>query len=343
MKLIGVFTLMAVAANAQLPIVMATGGSDKPMNWPQIQKEADADKEGPGFFYSDCSQGVGDPRASSSLSAQGVKNYSPKNLNDNDPMTAWVEGKPGPGIGEWFSVTAPSVNIIYNGYQATPVVWQNNSRVKKFKVYVDDLEICYLVLKDKMGEQQFELPFDTDAKEHVFKFEIVETYKGLKWEDVAISHVDFMGCCVAGETILDGLDSSTRIDQAVVGETILTVSIDSLKFSPVEIKRISKAAHQILFKIRTVTGEIQVTGDHPLYTRNGFSSVNELKKRNNLHDYSGLISKVELLRWNVDKRKFEYESIKSVEVVSGMHNTYSVRALTKGSAYLANGFVTKIY
>ncbi len=332
-----------LSSYAQLPTVRAEGGSDKPVNWPEIEKADEADQNSPGFFYNDCAQGVGDARASSSLPTQATKKYSPINLTDNNPMTAWVEGKPGLGIGEWFSITAPSVNVIYNGYQATPATWQNNSRVKKFKVYVDDLAVCYLVLEDKMGAQRFELPVDTDAKSHVFKFEIVEAFRGLKWEDVGISHIDLVGCCMAGETILDGGDASTRIDKAIVGETILTVNIDSLKFAPVEIKKISVAVHQVLFKIKTTSAEIQVTGDHPLYTRNGFSSVNALKKRFNLNDYSRLASAVELLRWNAKTKKFEFEAVKSIEVVSGMHNTYSVRALSGGTTYLANGFVTKVY
>jgi hypothetical protein len=336
--------MLSVTMYAQLPTVLAEGGSEKPMNWPEIQKRDDAGKDGPGFFYNDCAQGVGDARASSSLPAQGAKKYGAINLTDNDPMTAWVEGKPGPGIGEWFSITAPSVNVIYNGYQATPATWQNNSRVKKFKVYVDDLAVCYLVLKDRMGAQQFELPVDTDAKSHVFKFEIVEAFRGLKWEDVGISHVDLVGCCVAGETILNGVDAEfTRIDKAIVGETILSVNIDSMKFTPVEIRKISLAVHQVLFRIKTASGEIQVTGDHPLYTRTGFSSINALKKRFNLNDYSRLASAVELLRWDSKTKKFEFEAVKSIEVVSGMHNTYSVRALSIGTTYLANSFVTKVY
>ncbi len=335
---------LSLSLYAQLPTVVAEGGSEKPMNWPEIQKADDADKDGPGFFYNDCAQGVGDARASSFLPTQGTKKYGATNLTDNDPMTAWVEGKPGLGIGEWFSITAPGVNVIYNGYQATPATWQNNSRVKKFKVYMDDLAVCYLVLKDKMGAQRFELPVDTDAKSHVFKFEIVEAFRGLKWEDVGISHVDLVGCCMAGETILNGIDTDfTRIDKAIVGETILSVNVDSMKFLPVEIKKISVAAHQVLFRIRTASGEIQVTGDHPLYTRNGFNSINSLKKKFNLNDYSRLAMAVELLRWNASAKKFEFEPVKSIEVVSGMHNTYSIRALSVGTTYLANGFVTKVY
>jgi hypothetical protein len=328
---------------AQLPTIVAEGGSEKPVNWPEIKKIDAAEKNGPGFFYNDCAQGVGDGRSSSSLAAQKDKKYSAVNLTDNDPMTAWVEGKPGPGIGEWFSVTAPSVNVIYNGCQESPATWQNNGRVKQFKVYVDDVAVCFLVLKNKMGEQHFELPVDTDAKSHVFKFEIREVFKGLKFDDVGISHVDLVGCCMAGETVLTGAGESTRIDKAIVGETILMVNVDSMKCYPVEVRKISKSIHQLLFRIKTATGEILVTGDHPLYTRSGFSSIRALKKRFQLNDYSGLARNIELLRWNASAHKFEYEAIKSIETVSGLHNTYSIKALSGGTAYLANGFVTKTY
>ena len=64
-------------------------------------------------------------KASSTLKGQGSKNYSIKNLIDDNPMTAWVEGVTGYGIGEWFEIKGKA-NIIYNGYQSSPTNWKNN-------------------------------------------------------------------------------------------------------------------------------------------------------------------------------------------------------------------------
>lgn len=40
--------------------------------------------------------------ASSTLRSQGTLNYEPKNVHDSNDITAWVEGVPGNGVGEWY-------------------------------------------------------------------------------------------------------------------------------------------------------------------------------------------------------------------------------------------------
>ena len=73
-------------------------------------------------------------------------------------------------------------------------LWINNSRVKKFKIYVDNQPVCYLTLKDKMGGQSFDLPIKAGDEPWLvewkeIKFEIIEVYKGDKWSDVAITEI----------------------------------------------------------------------------------------------------------------------------------------------------------
>jgi hypothetical protein len=185
------FIIFSASLYAQtLPTINAKGGKGQSVDWLPIKEE-----EHEGFFFNECAGIVEIVSASSELKPQGTKTYSVENLRDEDPMTAWVEGKPGYGIGESFSVRALTINTIYNGYQSTPLNWKNNSRVKKLKVYKDNKAICFLLLTDEMGEQVFTLPIKKDEEFHVFKFEIVEVYKGLKWDDVAVSHVDYVEKC----------------------------------------------------------------------------------------------------------------------------------------------------
>ena len=145
--------------------------------------------------------------ASSTLSSNGNYNYDVNNMTDGDPRTAWVEGKSGYGIGESFECIfeADHGNItILNGLQKSVNLWKYNSRVKTFKVYYDNVPICYLQLEDNMIWQHFDFdevfldPNDTESKygeyreccTGVFRFEIVDIYPGEKWKDVCISEFE---------------------------------------------------------------------------------------------------------------------------------------------------------
>ena len=67
---------------------------------------------------------------------------------------------------------------------------------KKFKVFQDNKPLCYLMLNDVMGGQYFDLP--ESELEPIYKFEIVDVYKGERWNDVAITHIDFLGLLFIG-------------------------------------------------------------------------------------------------------------------------------------------------
>lgn len=338
-------TIQIVAIAQTLPTVNATGGKGQNVNWPAIQKEEDADKDGPGFFYHDCAQGVEVITSSSELKAQGTKNYSAKNLSDENPMTAWVEGKPGYGIGESFSVKAITVNTIYNGYQSTPLNWKNNSRVKKFKVYMDNKALCYVTLKDEMGEQTFELPFESSFdKTHIFKFEIADVYKGLKWDDVAISHIDYFACCVGEETLITfGEDKEKAIPEFNNGEKVLCIDIKTGATSLIPVLRVVNQVHLSLLEIKTEYHQIRVTADHPLLVKEiGFSSLSRIKLNKNLKNYEELEG-LDLILWDEKKNQMRSEKIIAIKKISGEFKTYTLKGLPEGSSYIANGFITKSY
>ena len=169
--------------------------------------------------------------ASSTLSSQGNSNYRVENMGDLDTSTAWVEGSVGYGIGESFMVKLRSYERfiqIFNGYQKSKKLWEQNSRVKTFKVYIVAngdhlLPLCFLVLENKMGSQSFRIfdaireweketiphvdpgvvglesnEYGRIAEDLTLMFEIYEVYKGERWSDVAISGVsewdDGNGC-----------------------------------------------------------------------------------------------------------------------------------------------------
>lgn len=340
-----VFVFTATFCTAQLPVVTAIGGGGTNVNWPVIKAQENAE-EGPGFFYCDCCQGVKATKASSTLAGQGAKSYAISNLSDFDPMTAWVEGVAGYGIGEWFEVEAGGVNTIYNGYQSTPLNWKNNSRVKRFKVSVDDTVRCYLDLTDEMGAQQFDLDvaygdFDRPRK---FRFEIVEVYKGDKWDDVAISHVDDQACCFASNTLISSLSGAVIAADVEKGTTVFSYDIttDSVRTSEVTLN--ASQQHVTLLRVTAGDNSIEITPDHPLYIEGiGFTSLNKLRTGNGDAGYVALTGKFNVLLWNETTQSSYYAPISSIEVLHGKFDTVTIRGLDNGSSYITNGFISKTY
>ncbi|MBK7096448.1 MAG: hypothetical protein IPH57_15860 [Saprospiraceae bacterium] len=333
------------SAASQLPTIKAVGGAGKNILWAEEKKNADPD--GLGFFHNDCEQGVTPVSASSTLEPQGSSNYDMKNLNDYDPMTAWIEGKPGYGIGEYFEIKTPNVNTIYNGYQSSPTIWKNNSRVKTFKVYIDNRPLCFLKLTDEMGAQIFELPdvnnYDYE-KPSIFKFEIVEVYKGLKWSDVAISHIDLVLCCFAENTIIMGTTGDLPVSDIIYGQNTYTVDINSGKISSTKILKTTKQTHLSLLKILTTSKQIYITQDHPIYIKKyGFISLSKILNTKGLENYIDLIDEIEILTWNDASGMLLYEKLTGIELIQGIFETFSILKLSHGNTFIANGIVTQTY
>jgi len=157
--------------------------------------------------------------ASSYLKSNNASiNYLPENAHDGDLSTAWVEGVKGYGTGEYlvyyFEHTMARITEVRvaNGYVKTDKTWRENSRVKKLKMYVDDEPFAILNLEDNSNEQIFKFepigykrPADIESDDWYFsekyarlpawtlKFEILEVYKGDKYDDTAITQIYFDG------------------------------------------------------------------------------------------------------------------------------------------------------
>lgn len=152
-----------------------------------------------------CSGGPSKVVASSQLDSSKGKSYFGENAHDFTYKNAWVEGVPGYGIGEtltyYFKYGSPRITkiIIANGYVKSTSTWKNNSRVKKLKVYLNDKPYALLNLTDTSALQEFKLKNPLGFKEPksndewTLKFEILDVYKGQKYDDVAISEIYFDG------------------------------------------------------------------------------------------------------------------------------------------------------
>jgi hypothetical protein len=336
---------------SQIPTIQAVCGEGQNIDWAKIKEETER-KEleeggGPGFFYYDCDQGVNPFKASSTLINQGRYNYGIKNINDNDPMTAWVEGKADYGIGEFFEIKAAGINTIYNGYQFSPKSWIENSRVKKFKVYRNNIPICYLELTDEMGRQSFELPDHNSYNplvEYIFKFEILDVYEGSKWQDVAISEINLGLCCISESSLINTPTNSVNISELQEGISINSIDLETGEIFVSMVQRVSKQRHLSLFKIVCETRELELTSNHPLYIKNiGFCSITRYMELYNITNYEDLIDNIEFGIWNDTTKSLKFEKLMEIKLITGVFETYTIGKLSQGSTFISNGFISKTY
>lgn len=224
-----------------------------------------------------CAGGPYSVTASSHLKSSGYVNYKGANAHDLSYRSVWVEGVDGDGIGEYltykFRGGSPRVTqiIVVNGYVKNQNVFKENSRVKKLKVYKDNKPIAILELKDMMGEQVFEIGTLGDNRENApawsLKFEILEVYKGDKYDDTVISEIYFNGIdvhCLAKGTKISMADGSEKnIEEVKAGDRV--VSYSSRGFGVSEVESTDVGTHECFVRYKFESGkELVCTLDHPL-------------------------------------------------------------------------------
>lgn len=282
-----------------------------------------------------------DVSASSFLKSQGSNSYGPNNMVDGNPLTAWVEGKSGYGIGQEITFEGGIPNMILNGYQKSVSSYYNNSRVKTFKVSYNGRALCYLRLKDRMGEQRFDLPIN--AYEGYLNFEIIDVYPGKKWKDTAISQLSSRGCCFSTDTTI-GLETLKTIEQLDKSEIIDIIDEDFKTLDTANVLDYYEINHSRLIEISTKEYSIKVTPDHPMYFENyGFTSLTKILLKEKLSSYEDLLGSLNVMIWDKDKKETIFVPVTQLKEMKGDFKTYTITKLSKGKNYFANGFLQKIY
>ncbi len=311
-----------------------------------------------------CSGGPKEVTGSSFLKSQGKVNYAPSNAHDLNYKNAWVEGVEGVdgyGIGEYleytFDASSPRVNkiIVVNGYVKSKTAWENNSRVKKLKVYLDDQPYAILNLQDVRAEQTFAVdPIGNNGIEDVealkkkpdwkLKFEIMEVYKGQKYDDVAISEIYFDGldvhCFAKGTKIQMAEHLTKNIEDLKVGDLVQYMDSEEGKLKSTKVLQLEKALHCGLVTYQFESGlMVTATKDHPFKVRGkGWVSL----KPNQSKQYKGF--------GNIDQVAIGDEFISSngtqklveIKYLEGQQETYTISKLSDGDNFIANGLIVGV-
>lgn len=322
---------------------------------------------GPGCSWY-CGGGPREVTASSFLPPQAGNTYEPENAHDLDYGTAWVEGAAGNGVGEYlvyhFDAHSPRITNIYvvNGYVKTQAAWENNGRVKKLKMYLNDKPYAILCLEDSRSEQAFEFPpignnrndngsiIDEDnAKEWTLKFEILETYKGKKYSDVAISEIYFDGLdvhCFAKGSLVTMADGSAKpIEEVAIGDEVKAYDFENYMPTSATVEKVEAVTHSRMVKYSFNNGtEITATPDHPFMVRaKGWSSLNPDQTK----QYKGFENVSEV---KVGDGFFIINSegtlstitLNKIEEINEEQETYTISKLSNGSNFLVEEFIVGV-
>lgn len=169
------------------------------------------------------------PRSLDEWASSELDGYPATNAVDKDPATAWVEGAPSSGVGEWLtfnndqSVLVKKI-AIYAGYGKSRKTYYENNRVKQVRIKTEgvgrQLGKSYL-LKDTMGLQYLE--FDYPVCLSGVTVTIEDVYKGSKYDDTPISEIKLVPA-KAGEfawasTVSKGENEEYLPDYAVDGNS----------------------------------------------------------------------------------------------------------------------------
>lgn len=141
-----------------------------------------------------------DVTASSTLAAQGENHYEAKNLVDQDPETAWVEGAKGDGVGEKLELKLRTPRKIShvgirNGYakQENMSAYLNNSRPSEFGVSVNGSTPFTVAIPDeRLSRHHFEIPIPDAPEVKTITLTIQKVYPGNKHQDTCISDIELV-------------------------------------------------------------------------------------------------------------------------------------------------------
>jgi len=291
--------------------------------------------------------------SSSYLKDEGKITYLPDNIHDFDLFTAWVpdsaNGSIGKKINFHFKPFAPRVNeiIIWNGYIKNTDLWKANSRVAKFKMIVNGKPTAILELKDVNNTQSFKInPIQsTDStKDLILTLEILEVYKGTKYDDVAISEINFDGldvhCFAAGTQITMADNSTKNIEQIAKDDWILTFDNATNKLTKIQVSELIQTRHSNLLKLKFSDREIITTDDHPFWTVDkNWASLNPNKSNNN-YDQDTDVKQLVIGDKVFVASENKFIDLIDIEKIVDEQITFTLE-LTTGNNFIANGLLVK--
>ena len=265
-------------------------------------------------------------------------------------MTSWIpKGTIGTKINFHFKPFSPRINelIIYNGYIKNYDLWQANSRVKKLRLYVDQLPMAILELDDVTNMQSFSIDAvqsQDSLKDLIVTLEIIEIYNGTKYDDVAISEVNFDGldvhCFAAGTKItMNGVEKK-NIELIVKGDLIKTYNPSKGKYKIAKVKNLIVSRHNEISTLWFGENSLELTSDHPVWTNNQYWASLNPEKSNEAYQNNNPVRKLNEgdSLYLVDQNKLV--ELNRIEVSSKPVLTYTLE-LESQNNFIANGILVK--
>ena len=277
--------------------------------------------------------------------------YVPDNAQDFNVLTPWVPaGNPiGAKLNFHFEPLSPRVHTVqvYNGYLKNLDLWKKNARAKKLKLYINGKAKAILALDDVPGAQSFRIDpvrSETEGKDMVLTLEVLEVYKGSKYNDLAIAEVNFDGldvhCFAAGTRILMADGTETNIEGLKPGDSIAGYDPQTGQLKASTIDRLVITRHANLAQLRFGDRDITVTDDHPFWADGkGWVSINPEKSNKN-YEQEIPVAKLEAGDRLFLPAENRYITLEGIEKVPGTKLTYTPQ-LENGSNFIANGILVK--
>lgn len=308
-----------------------------------------------------CGPGIYGISSSSNLTSSKDISYTAENAHDFDYTTAWVEGKDSYGIGEYLeyyfyypdsSLPGLGINqlIIVNGYRKSDALWKANSRVKQFKMYLNDKPIAFISLKDTHLTQFVDFPciFFEVGKMTKIRFEIIDIFKGEKYKDTAISELLFDGvgvhCLVEGTQISLPDNVTKAIEDLKINDIILSYNFLTGQIESTTVLELAIEYHNNIYKIQFEAGEIFCTADHPFFIQGiGWCSIKPHQTdRYSQYSETKLLRVGSVLGTISDDGKLGYSKIISIERQEGFYRTFAITKLSQNNCYYANGVLVGV-
>lgn len=218
-------------------------------------------------------------------------------------------------------------------------------------MYINDKPHAILELEDTRALQEFSIEpvqSQTEGQDLVLKFEIMEIYKGDKFQDVVISEINFDGLdvlCFKSGTMIKMADGSSKpIEQLKQNDEILSYNINNNLVEISTILGLEKAIHNNLVILDFGNFEIASTDDHPYFVQNkGWSSMNPLKTSNykNMKGAQQLELGDSVILLSDDDRISTAQLLR-ISKITIPEITYTITKLDKNNSFFANGLLVGV-